>query len=164
MARALAVVVVLAAIVFGYRWWNSPRRQINRVLDAIAAGVSHEQPAEGLGAVAAVAGLQQYFTTDVAIEAGGGLPVLVGRDSVLGAAARIRIATPSLALTFVDRQIAIGADGASATVNCTVSATSEDRAGQRNTDARQVVITLRLADGRWLIERAAAVNVLEPVT
>jgi hypothetical protein len=40
----------------------------------------------------------------------------------------------------------------------------QDRAGQETVDAREVIITMHVQDGRWVITRARAVDVLEPVT
>ncbi len=164
IARPLFVLVLALAAVFGYRWWNSPERQINRALDGIAESLSHDRPADGLAAVAAAAGMQQYFTVDAAVEPGGSFSPLVGRDAILSAVATVHAATPSLQVELVDRQIAVDREQSVATVNCTASAKTRDRAGQESLDARQLVITLRLVEGHWLVARVTAVHVLEPVT
>ena len=163
LARIVLIVVLAAAAVGAYRWWNSPERQIHRVLAGLAEDLSHDQPATGVGAVTAVAGLQQYFAVDVVVEPGGSVPPLTGRDAVLGAAARLYAAVPSLQVEFVDVRIDLGTTGTNATVDCTASARVSDRGGQPSVDAREVIMTLRVIDGRWVIDSARAVQVLEPV-
>ena len=165
--RAARWVVVLAALVaafVGYRWWNSPDRQIRRVLDDIATRLSHDQPVTGLAAVGALAGLQDDFALDVVIEPGPPAMPLEGRDMLLAAAARLVSATPSLRLDFADAQIAVGADGTSARVACSVTAQLRDTAGRETVDVREMMIEMRIENGRWVVQRATAVNAIEPVS
>jgi hypothetical protein len=158
------VALLLVGSAVSYRWWTSPERQIRRVLAGVAEGLSHDAPASGLGAVAAVAALQEYFSTDVSIESARPTAVINGRDAVLATAARLRSTLPSMRVEFVDLQITLGADNESADVDCTAMATLQDRAGQQSVDAREVIIAMRIADGRWVITRARAIEVLEPLT
>jgi hypothetical protein len=146
-----------------YVWWNSPERQIRRVLTAVAEGVTHDAPREGLSAVSAAAGLQEYFAADVVIDPGRPFSTLKGRDALLAAAGRIAT-TPALSLEFVDTRIELAGDGRSAVVNCTAVARFRDRNGAESVDAREVVMTMSVVDGRWVITAARAVDVLEPVT
>ncbi|MGH9350345.1 MAG: nuclear transport factor 2 family protein [Vicinamibacterales bacterium] len=163
-ARGVLVVVVVAAGVLAYRWWNSPERQIRRTLAAISSRLSHDEPVTGLAAAVAAAGLQELVAREVVIEPGRPFPPLTGRDAVVAAAARLVTATPAARVEVVDLRITIGADGDTARVAGSVVATFHDRAGQRAVEAREVVMTLRRVGGRWVVERAAAVNVVEPVT
>jgi hypothetical protein len=156
--------LVVAASVGAYLWWFSPERQIRRVLAGVAEGFTHDAPATGLSAVSAAAGLQPYFAADVTIEPGPPFGVVRGRDSVLAAAARLRSSTPAFRVEFVDVQINLSSDAQSAAVGCTAMATLQDRAGQETVDAREVMITMNMVDGRWVITRARGVEVLEPVT
>lgn len=162
--RLVLVAVVLVAAVVGYRWWTSPERQVRRVLAGVADGLSHDAPASGLGAVAAASALQEYFSPDVTIESMRPTAAINGRDALLATAARLRSTMPSLRVEFVDLQITVGTDQQSGDVNCTAMATLQDRAGQETVDAREVIITMRVVDGRWVITRARAVEVLEPLT
>ncbi len=162
-ARVGVIVLVIGASIAGYRWWTSPERRIRRVLDGVAEGFSHDAPATALGAVAAVAALQPYLAPEVTVEPGRPLGVVTGRDAVLATAARLRSSTPSMRIEFVDVQINVGADNQSAEVDCTAMATLQDRAGQESVDAREVIITMNTLDGRWVITRARAIEVLEPL-
>jgi hypothetical protein len=162
--RIVLVIAIAFAGMAGYRWWASPERQIRRVLDDVASRLSHDRPATGLGAVAEAAGLQEHLAPDVVVEAGQPFPPLTGRDAAMSAAVGVRTAVGALKVEFVDVTVTLGGDGTTAVVDCTASATIGDRAGQQRIDAREIVMTFRHTAGRWIIERAAAVNVLEPVT
>jgi hypothetical protein len=164
LARLGVVALIVAGLVVGYRWWTSPERQIRRVLSGVAEGFSHDAPETGLGAVAAASALQQYFSADVTLESARPAALVKGRDSVLATAARLRSTVPSMRVEFVDVQIAVAADTRSADVDCTAMATVHDRAGQESVDAREVIITMQIVDGRWVITRARAIEVLEPLT
>lgn len=161
----LGVAVVIAAAAFGaYRWWNGPERQITVTLEAIAARLSHDGPVNGLAAAAAAASIQEYLSPDVAIALGRPFAPLTGRDIVVAMAARVLAATPVLRVELVDVEIAMSDDRETANVTCGVTATFTDRAGQQTVDARELKVTLRARQGRWVVERAESVNVMEPVT
>ena len=162
-ARFALAIVLLGGAVGGYWWWNSPERQIRRTLDELARRASHDAPAQGLTAIAAVAGLREYLAEDVSLAPGEPYSPLNGRDTVLAAAARVRSVTPSLRMAFEDVRIALE-PGGTATVHCTVTAALRDRAGQERIDARELTMTLQRSGGRWVLTHAASVNVLEPVT
>jgi hypothetical protein len=164
IARAVLLAAGIAAAVAGYLWWYSPERQIRRVLDAVAQGFSHEAPVTGLAAVASASAIQPYFSPGVTVEPGRPFGAITGRDAVIAAAARVHSSTPAVQVQFEDVSITIAPDERSATVDCTAMAAVQDRAGQETVDAREVIITMHLQDGRWVITRARAVDVLEPVT
>jgi hypothetical protein len=157
--------MLLGAAGFGaaYLWWSSPEREIRRVLDSVAEALSHDTPTSGLTAVSKVSSLQQYFSSDVTIEAGRPFPTVNGRDAVLAAAARLLSVAPALRVAFEDVQIDVADDEESAAVGCTAIGTQQDRAGQETVDARELRITMRLVDGEWVIAHARAIDVLEPV-
>jgi hypothetical protein len=164
LARAGLLVVVAAAAVAAYLWWYSAERQIRRVLVSVEEGFTHTGPSGGLGAVSAAAALHPYFSEHVVIDAGRPLAAVQGRDAVLAAAARLRSTTPAFRVEFVDVQIDLAEDALSASIDCTAMATLQDRAGQESVDAREVIITMHVQDGRWVITHARTVEVLEPVT
>jgi hypothetical protein len=163
-ARIASVIVGIATAAGAYVWWNSPERQIRRVLANVADVMSHDAPVRGLAAAAAAAGLQDSLAADVVIEAGRPFGALRGRDAVVSAAARIFIVTPSMRLEFVDTKVAVAADGRSATIDCSAVATITDRAGQESVDAREVMMTMNRVNGTWVISSAKALDVLEPVS
>lgn len=164
LVRAGLLVLAVAAAVAGYTWWYGTERQIRRVLVSVEEGFTHAAPSAGLGAVSTAAALQPHFSEDVVIEPGRPFGAVQGRDAVLAAAARVRSTTPAFRVEFVDVQIDLTPDDQSASIDCTAMATLQDRAGQESVDAREVIITMHVQDGRWVITHVRAVEVLEPVT
>jgi hypothetical protein len=160
--RAVFLCMLAAGAASACSWWDSPERQIHRVLDAIAARLSHDAPVAELAAAAAATGLQEHLSADVAVEAGAPFPVLAGRDAAIAAAARLIAGTRSLRVEFVDVRATI--TGASADVVCNVTTAVRDRAGQETQDARELNVGMRQMEGRWVVERVKALNVLEPVS
>jgi hypothetical protein len=164
LARIAIALLLAAAIAGGYRWWNGPERQIRRVLIDVARAVSHEAPQQGLAGVAALAALQDQLAEDVVIEPGQPFGPIEGRDAAMMAAAKIRSGTPAINLEFIDTKVSVAADGVNATVDTTLKAGLQDRAGQSSLDARELLVVLLNRNGRWVIRSVRAVNVLEPIT
>jgi ketosteroid isomerase-like protein len=163
-AAALGVAIVLAIAAYGaWRWWDSPERKIRRTLAQLADVLTHDRPAAGLAAVTAAAAVRSYVTEDVVVDAGGRWPSLNGRDAVVAAAARLRTAAPALEVEFSDVRIELGGNDTAA-VRCTATAHAVNSAGERTTDAREILLRMRQREGRWLIERAQAVQVMEPLS
>lgn len=164
-ARGLVVgAVLIAAAAGGWIWWNSPERQVRRMLAEVAESLSYETPQTPLAAAAGAARLQPLLAEEVVVDAGRPFAPLNGRESVLGAAVRVRAAVSAMRVEFVDVEITLADGGAAATVNSTVTATLTDPAGQQTTDAREVIMDLAAVDGRWTIRRIQAVRVVEPIT
>jgi hypothetical protein len=165
------VLVCLIAASSGCGWWNTPERQIRRVLDEIAERLSHDAPVDRLAAAAAAAGLQVYLAPDVVIDPGRPFERVTGRDVAGMAAARLIGSTPSLRVEFVDVHIDLrapsggeAADGQNrADVSCSVTTVIEDGAAHTSRDARELRLVMRVMDGRWMIEQVKAVSALEPV-
>ncbi len=160
--RAAMAVGLLVATFAGYRWWNGDERQIRRQLAAVAAVVSHDSPALGVAALAEVAGLATYLAPDVTIDPGPPGAPLRGAQDVVSSAGRLRAAVPVFQLAFVDVQVAPAA-GDTATVRATARISMQGRDGAGSTDARELEITMRWLDGRWVVAAARAVPTLQPV-
>lgn len=156
--------VVLAAIAvaaLAYQFWNNDERQIRRMLDTVAGIVSHDEPAAGVGALAAVAGLSSYLAPDVTIEPGApGVPMR-GAQDVVSTAARLRVGVPMLRLSFENTDVA-PLVGETARVYATAMLTTRDRDGRESGDARGLVIDVRKVDGQWVIAAARVVAPPEP--
>ena len=151
--RAAIVVASLAAVVAGYRWWNGPERQIDRLLSSVASALSHESAETDLGALTAIAALQTHLTPDVSIDPGGGAMAIRGRQEVIATAARVRATSPMMRVQFFDPEITI-AGGASGTTRVTMQVTTRDGSGQEVAAAYTVSIGLVLVEGRWQIASA----------
>ena len=152
-ARAAIVIAALVAVVAGYRWWNSPERQINQLLADVATALSHESAETDLRALTAVASLQTHLTTDVSIDMGGNSSPIRGRQEVIATAARVRVSSPMMRVQFFDPEIAISGDS-SGTTTVTVQVTTRDAGGQDVAAAYTVSMNLVFADGRWQIASA----------
>ena len=103
--RAAIVIAALVAVVAGYRWWNSPERQINQLLADVATALSHESAETDLRALTAVASLQTHLATDVSIDMRGNSAPLRGRQEVIATAARVRVSSPMMRVQFFDPEI-----------------------------------------------------------
>ena len=151
--RVAILVAALVAVVAGYRWWNSPERQVNRLLSDIATALSHESAETDLRALTAVAALQPHLTPDVSIDMGGGASPIRRRQDVIATATRVRASSPMMRVQFFDPEVTISA-GASGTTRVTVQVTTRDAGGQEVAAAYTVSMNLVLAEGRWQIASA----------
>jgi hypothetical protein len=151
--RVAIVVVALVAVVAGYRWWNSPERQINALLSDVAAALSHESAETDLRALTAVASLQKHLTLDVTIDMAGGATPIQGRQEVIATATRVRASRAMMRMQFFDPEIAMTGD-TSGTTRVTVQVTTRDASSQDVAVAYTVAMNLVLADGRWQIASA----------
>lgn len=152
-ARVAIVIAALVAVVAGYRWWNSPERQINRLLSDVATALSHESAETDLRALTAVASLQSHLTPDVSIDLGGRSTPIRGRQEVIATATRVRASSPMMRVQFFDPEISVSGD-ASGTTRVTVQVTTRDSSGQEVAAAYTVAMNLIFADGRWQIASA----------
>ena len=150
--RAAIVIAALVAVVAGYRWWNSPERQINALLSDVATALSHERAETDLRALTAVASLQKHLTADVSIDMAGGSTPIRGRQEVIATATRVRVSSSMMRVQFFDPEIAITGDTSGTRV--TVQVTTGDASGQEVAAAYTVAMNLVLADGRWQIASA----------
>jgi len=110
LGRAAIVVAALVAVVAGYRWWDSPERQVNRLLADVATALSHESAETDLRALTAVASLQTHLTADVSIDVNGNSLPIRGRQEVIATATRVRASSPMMRVQFFDPETAISAD------------------------------------------------------
>ena len=150
--RVAILVAALVVVVAGYRWWNSPERQVNRLLSDVATALSHESADTDLRALTAVASLQAHLAPDVSIDMGGSPPIR-GRQDVIATAARVRASSPMMRVQFFDPDITISGD-ASGTTRVTVQVTTRDAGGQEVAAAYTVSMNLVLAEGHWQIASA----------
>lgn len=163
LVRLTALAIVLMAAVGGWRWWSGPERQIRRLLDDVAACLGSDDGQRGLEGMAAAATLGQYLSADVTIEPGQPFPAIEGRDAAVATCAALHRAAPGMRVSFTDVRIGLAPGGGSATVDATVTATAPDKTGTPQVDAREVLLTVIEADGRWIVSRASAVPVIERI-
>lgn len=170
MKRGAAIVVAAALAAAGYAYWYSDERQIVRLLQAVAASASQDEPL-GMPGMARVAGLRTLLAPDISIDPGPPAPgPIVGAAEVIAAVTRVRSAFPVVHVTFVDVQVAVGRDEAgagagagTATVHATLRVQTRTAAGDESVDARELVLSVHQRDGRWVIAAVKTVPVLERV-
>jgi len=163
LVRVTAVVAILLAAVAGWRWWNGSERHIRLLLDEIAEASSRGDEQPGLAGLAAGAALARLLAADVVIEPEAPYQALVGRDAALAAAAALRAAVPGMRVAFTDVRIGFAPDRRSATVSATARLIIPERAGPERVEAREVLLSVTTAEGRWVVSRARAVPVFERI-
>ncbi len=163
LVRVTALGLALLAAVAGWRWWNGPERQIRLLLEEIEHALSQGNEPGGLAHLAAGAALNRLLAPDVVIEPEPPFPALTGRDAVLAGAATARAAAPGMQVAFTDVGIGVTPDGRSATVSATARLTIPQGSGPSQMEAREVLLTVVLEDGHWVVSRARAVSVIERI-
>ena len=164
MKMLIKLVMAAALIAFGVWFWSvlfpSPERIIRKRLAEVARAVSFV-PNEGTVAkLMNVERLASRFSPDVEVRIdvlGGGHFTLNGRDEITQAAMAARSQLNSLAVTFLDVNVALGLDKQSAVVDLTAKATVP---GRKEFEVQEMKFTLKKIDGAWLITRVESVKTL----
>jgi hypothetical protein len=151
----IAAVLALLAAAAAYWWWMRPERQIQGILDDVAATFTHDGAESGLEALAAVAAVETHLASDVSIQAPDSTRI-DGRQEAITAAARVRAATRMMRLRFFDPRITFAGD-ASATVAVTIEVTRRTESGKDLVDVHDVTATIQKSDDRWVVSSARIV-------
>lgn len=132
-------------------------RAIRTRMDAIAQSLTVPANEGELGRVARIASLRNglaeniEISTGVATSPGARVPQeFVGRDAVLGLAARWAPPAGGVTVEFVDMQVTLDGGGTTAQVYCTAQATSGP-AERPLVDARELTIGFSKIEGAWLV-------------
>jgi hypothetical protein len=159
-AVAIAVIVAAAAVFFWLRA-RSDEAEIRRRLDRLAAEIN-TGVTEGLGTTARAAAIGSYFTDDVTIDLGPGTEPILGRDSLVGMAARLQPRTSVFRVEFVDVTPKISHDGASATVSLTAEIINTSISTREpSLDAREFSFEMTHDGGVWRIRRVKSVETIK---
>jgi hypothetical protein len=152
-ARMALVLLVFTGGAAAYQWWRSPERQISRILTAVDAALTHDEPSAGLAALTAVAALQPHLAPEIVLETGGPMGTIAGRQEVLALAARVRAASPMLRLQWFDPDIELQGD-AQATVRVTAQVSMTNTSGEELVDVHQVEGRVERRQGTWMVVAA----------
>lgn len=159
----IVALAALAALWMGYRWWfPDDEARIRAVLERIADGVSSGSDESEVGRIARAASLRNDLDPEILVDAGPPFVRMKGRDSVIGTAARLNGAIRNLEIVFDD--VAIDVSGDTATASLTAEAHFDEGRGGRGMEARELDITLRRLDGRWVIADVRLLRPIEPLT
>jgi hypothetical protein len=150
-AGIAAGLALLAAAAASW-WWMRPERQIQAILDDVAAAFTHEVKDSGLEALAAVAALRPHLAPTVTIERPGAAPI-EGREGAITAGARVRAASARLRVRFFDPEMMFSGDS-SATMIVTSQVATGTESGQDLIDIYRVTATLQRIANRWVVSNA----------
>jgi hypothetical protein len=162
MRVAMLGLILVAAIACG----DSDERAIRNQMSAIAESLSVPEKDGELGRIARIAALRKVLAPDIAVSTGvpdrpGAQvpPELVGRDAVLALVGRWVAPAGGVTIEFVDVQVTLAADRATAQVYSTarISSGPDERPV---VDARELTIGFAKIDGSWLIASVRPENTL----
>jgi ketosteroid isomerase-like protein len=165
--KVLATVsIVSVAVIAAFVFWPSEERAVKKRLNALAETLSIPADAQhGGGDVARVtrlAQLRRYFADDVQVKSGSGDPQSISRDGVLAAIASWTPPPGGLTIEFVDVQVKIDPDAASAKVYLTAKITANDaRTGEPTMDAREARLGMAKRSGEWVVASVETTDTLE---
>jgi hypothetical protein len=151
--RRALLVLALASGVAAYQWWRSPERRISRILTAVDAALTHDEPGAGLDGLTAVAALQPHLAPEIVLETGGPLGAIAGRQDAIALAARVRTGSRTLRLQWFDPDIELQGD-AQATVRVTAQVTMTNASGEERVDVHQVEGRVEEREGEWMVVSA----------
>jgi voltage-gated potassium channel Kch len=156
MRRIALGLAVVAAAAAGFSLWPTDARAIRQTLAAAADTLSVPAGEGDLQRVARAAGLAKRLTTDVTVEAGPEGPSIQGRDTVVGLAARLRIAGP-VTVSFTEIDLAVDGAAGRATARVAGHVSGERRGELERVDGTELTVELTRIDGAWLIARVTRV-------
>ena len=164
--RAVATVIVLLAVWFGWRYFfPSDEAQIRGVLDRIANAVSAGAAGEGeVARIARAASVRNVLDPQIVVDAGPPFSTITGRDALIGALARLNATVRDLDVEFDDVQVTVAPDRATARASLTAEAHVRDERGGQALEARELDVTFRRLEGDWVVSEVALVRALQPVT
>jgi len=163
MRRAAVLFVSLAVIACAvYFWWPSEERVVRNRLRGLADTLSIPAQDSDVGRVTRFAQLRRYFADDVKIRSGAADPQSISRDAVLAAIGSWTPPPGGLAIEFVDVQVTMAPDAASAKVYLTAKISGHDaRTGEPTVDAREAHLRMVKRNGEWIVASVETTDTLE---
>lgn len=163
MKRIVPIValVVLAAVgAAAWQWYFSDERAIRSRLGGLADTLSMPANTTDIARVTRLAGLRKYFADDVHVRFGG--QEVTSRDSLLALVSGWAPPPGGVTVEFVDVQVTVDPDGASAHAYLTAKVTGRDaRTGEPTIDAREANVTMARRDGDWVLSSAESEDTLQ---
>jgi len=162
MRRGLvASVAAIVACAAGLWFWASSgpsgareiERRLNDLVEELNAGTT-----EGMGTIARVGKIGQFFTTDVIVDLGKGSPPIHGRDTLMGMAARLQPRTAAFVLEVADVSVELREDGRAGVTLTLMIRQRSFGSGEESLDARELALEVVRSDGEWRINRVTAID------
>jgi ketosteroid isomerase-like protein len=161
--RALATLVVLLALWFGWRYFfPDDEAQIRGVLDRVADAVTSDEGE--VARIARAASMRNELDPQVAVDAGPPFSTIAGREALVAAVARLNSTVRDLDVQLEDVQVTVAPDRATARVSLTAEAHFRDEGGGPALEARELDVMFRRRDGDWVVSEVALVRALDPVS
>lgn len=157
---ALRVLIIGALLTVAACAWGDQRAAITKHLNECKDLVNKVVP-DGIGTVTRAAEIGRCFTEDVTVDLGRGAAPIVGREMVIGMAARLQPRTSDYRLEFADINVQVASDEQSADVHLTAELIRRESGPRQSMDAREFELTMRRDDGEWRIARVAGVQTLK---
>jgi hypothetical protein len=158
LVRAATAILLGAALVFAWQQlFPSEEQRIRRQLESIADDAN--SLSADLSGAATAARLATYFTEDVTIDPGGGMPPVHGRQTVMAIARHVNARGESR-VDLKDVDVTLAPDAGSAAVTVTVTLTRQPGTDTASFDARELALTMVKRESAWLISHVTAVETL----
>ena len=161
VVRATIVIAVVAIAALAWRRGHvgeedAIRARLETLSQEVNASVT-----DGLGMAARGAAIGGFFTEDVEVDLGQGTAPIIGRETLVGMAARLQPRTAAFRLALADIGIRMTSrdEAAEATLTASFIRRSISTA-EESIDAREFSLLLTKAGGVWRIARITAVSPL----
>jgi hypothetical protein len=162
MSKRVQAMTLAAIVLAGVGFWIwSHASQEERAIRARLTDLAREFNAgttDGIGTVARVARISQFFTSDVVVELGKGSPPIDGRETLMGMAARLQPRTAAFVIELNDVNVSLR-DSTRAEVILTLLIRRRSVvSGEESLDAREFAVEVRHSEGDWRINRVSAID------
>jgi hypothetical protein len=144
VAMVLFTMIIAGAV---YRYWPSDDREIRRHVSNLAESLSTPAINNEVASMTRFAALREYFAPEVRIRLVD--QEIVSRETLIGLISRSQ--PGQLVVEFVDVNVALAEDHATADVSLTAHLSTTDATGQKSTDTHQVRGVMEKRDGDWVI-------------
>ncbi|HXG54189.1 MAG TPA: nuclear transport factor 2 family protein [Vicinamibacterales bacterium] len=153
---------VMALVVAGFLGWKhffpSDEPRIVRRLEQLADEVTRSAADPSVG-LARAARMAAYFTTDVVIDPGGGVPALHGREALMAVAGSLQPRTGSMRVALGDATVTLATED-SADVTLTVTFTRNAGTPEASFDAREFAVRMVRQQDAWLVASVTSIDTL----
>jgi hypothetical protein len=156
-AVLLGIAAVVLLCVWAWRaWWPSDELRIRRTLQSFAADFN-AGASDGVAALARAAQISSYFTSDISVDLGKGMPPIQGRETLAGMVARLQPRTAAFTMELVDVNVQVS--GATAKVSLTAAFKLRSLAtGDESVDARELSLGMVKDGDVWRVSRVNTVE------
>lgn len=158
---AIAAVTLAVVVVAWLMFPKSEEHRIRQRLHELTEVISSTQHQRGTSRLVHVTGLREFFTGDVTVHIGDGIPRVKNRDTLLQMAHVALHHEPALTVAFTDLSVTHDRGTPYARVNATVVVTGVHSQQAKSVDAREVKMDMVKNEGEWRIQAVRPVQVMK---